>query len=243
MVLQRVPESYLIDTPGFETTLFTTSSHDALTLPDAVQFALDQNSVLQSAREAVAFRIAANGAYHANRNQTTRTAALYLRDGHTFCVAFDDDPAENILLARAQEGYEAHRSGGKWLVNKNEPLLRSALERATKANRIALVARESPIHLPTPAGGGTSEYGASQLVKAAIGDMAAPYAAFLRNKGFNSKDAWLLTTSDLERIGVDKKHVEIRRVGVGGVGYLYGLGADYQCCNDACARGVRQLSA
>ena len=53
---------------------------------------------------------------HAHRRRKTGVGERGI-DARLF-VAFDDDSAENILLARAQEGYDAHHSSGKWLVTK-----------------------------------------------------------------------------------------------------------------------------
>jgi len=65
--------AYNIDFPGFEHYEFSGSSSEKLTLPQAVAFEQSFGGVLQSAREAVAFRIAADGAdnsrlYQKNKN-------------------------------------------------------------------------------------------------------------------------------------------------------------------------------
>lgn len=209
-------------------------------LPDAVRFAAERNSVLQSAREAVAFRIAARGADDANLYQATRTAAIYLRDRDRFYVAFDDDPQENILLLRANEGYDAHRSNGRWPVHKDDRLIRSALQRAAKADRILPVPLESPLRLSTGTRNGASEYAASKVIKATIGNIAEPYAAFLNSEGFANGYEWLLTPSSLEQIGVTSKNAEVRRVGVGGVDVgMNDLDAIVRCFSGCRARGVR----
>src|SRR5262245_43073611 len=138
---RRGTSQYRIDTLGFARTVFTTGSIAYLSLPAALQFAAEQKSVLQSAAEAVAFRIAANGTMDANSYQTTRTTAIYHKAGGEFRVAFDDspNPATNILLARPQGGYDAHNSTGHWLVNRRDPLIRVALARAARAGRIVPV--------------------------------------------------------------------------------------------------------
>ena len=104
--------TYHITTPGFEDLLFTASSKEYLALPQAIAYAAQDGSVLQSAREAIGFRLAAEGADDANLYQTTRTAALYFNDHGKAYVAFDDHPSENILMTQAQEGYKAHASRG-----------------------------------------------------------------------------------------------------------------------------------
>jgi hypothetical protein len=243
MALTRIsPSEYTIDTPGFAESIFTAASPQYLALPDAVRFARERNSVLQSAREAVAFRIAAQGEDHANDYQVTRTAAFYVKNKGKFFVAFDDDPTENILLARAQEGYDAHYSKGKWLVCKDDPLIRAALGRAEKTGRNVPVPLENAVELATTARNGASEYGTSNLIRATIGDLAEPYAAFLNHNNHRTGYEFFLTPSTLQKIGLDEEHVEVRRVGVGGGSDGSDLGAGGQCVNGGRARGVRKTS-
>src|SRR5215467_8157029 len=106
MILTLISQpEYKIDVPAFDDRIFTASSTEYLSLPGAVQFARERNSVLQSAAEAVAFRIAANGTDNANHYQVTRTAALYARNGDQCIVASDDDSEANIHQAQATEGF------------------------------------------------------------------------------------------------------------------------------------------
>src|SRR5262249_49760393 len=100
LTLLSQPE-YTIDMPGFAGYRCTASSPNSLALPSAVEYATERQCVLQSAREAIAFRIAARRADNANDYQLTRTAALYFTKDDKHYVAFDNspDPAENILLA------------------------------------------------------------------------------------------------------------------------------------------------
>jgi hypothetical protein len=235
---------YTIDTPGFEHVVFTAGSSNYLALPQAVAFARDRHSVLQSALEAVAFRFAAGGDDGANNYQTTRTSALYFQDNQEFYVAFDDDPAQNILLTRAQEGYDAHSSAGKWLVKKSDPLIAGALQRATKADRLVPVPLENAVRYSTATRNGTSEYGTSKLIRATIGDMADRYAGFLRQNGYRQGYELLLTPANLEQMGVDPYHVEVRRVGVGGSDYnvMGNLYANDHCGGVGRARWVRESS-
>src|SRR5262245_46328470 len=114
-----IPVEYRIDTPAFAATTFTAGSDNYLALPAALTFASERRSTLQSAGEAIAFRLAANrtmdestmdeSTIDANAYQTTRTTAIYHKVGHQFRVAFGDSDEihENILLARPQEGYGA----------------------------------------------------------------------------------------------------------------------------------------
>jgi len=242
MVLTLVSQpEYTIDTSSFAKCQFTPSSANRLALPAAVQYAQDRQSTLQSAREAVAFRLAASGADNADDYQITRTVALYLKDNDQFFVAFDDAPARNILLASAQEGCDAHAGAGTWRVKRSDPLITGAVLRAAKADRIVPVPLENAaLRFSTTARNATSEYGASRLVRATIGDLAEPYAAFLNKKGYQNAYEWLL--ADLIHFGVDDDHVEVRRVVVGGdddlgnMNMLYAGDRGY----DGRARGVRE---
>src|SRR5262249_10480723 len=109
---------------------------------------------------------------------------------------------------------------------------------------IVPVPLENAVELGTTASNGTSEYGTSTLVRATIGDLAEPYAAFLNKNGYQLGHEWFLTPKNLHDLGVDDKNVEVRRVGVGGFGYIYinVLGAYGQCNVIGRARGVRKTS-
>ena len=242
LILQ--PE-YKIDVAGYADHIFTAGTPNYRTLPDAVRLAQERNSVLQSAREAVAFRLAAVGADGANDYQVTRTAALYFTAAGKAFLAFDDDAKDNILLLRAQEGYDVHASTGTWLVSKSDPLITAALHRAEKADRILPAPLENTLRFSTDSRRGVSEYGTSKVVRATIGDLAEPYASFLSEKGYRSGYEWLLTAKNLDQLGVDGDHVEVRRVGVGGYSDFYCnvLYANVRCSNDGGrARGVRKNS-
>jgi hypothetical protein len=239
MTLARCsPSEYQIDTPGFDQTIFTVTSRDYLPFPVAVQYARVRNSVLQSARDAIAFRIAANGAEGANDYQLTRTAAVYFREHGQHFVAFDDDPADNLLLARSTDGTAAYRVGLPWLARRANDMITRMLDRAQHADRIHPLPRQDETIYSTT--GSTAAYATAPMVRAMIGDLAAPYADFLGNKGHTRGRTWLLTPKDVQRNVVTDDFVEVRRVGVGGEAYLmYGLDADGRCNGTGRARGVR----
>ena len=69
------PEYAIDNLPGFAQYQFSERSIAALTLPTSVAFAKERKMVLQSAREAWAFRIKASGALESDQYQNTRTAA------------------------------------------------------------------------------------------------------------------------------------------------------------------------
>ncbi len=228
---------YDIDLPGFTGLRFTASSDKNLALPDAVHYALERQSVLQSAREAWAFRIAADGALGSNQYQSTRTAALGFRRDGQYLIAICDSmiPDENILLSRAQEGYDAHRAG-RWLVSRDDPLVQGMLECATHEHRV-FPALEKTLTLST---GTASPYATHPVTQALLGkDLNKQVATYLNQHSCGNGYVWTLSPSELQKIGIDDKTVEVRRVGVGGVGSLY---ASVQCYYLGRARGVRAIS-
>lgn len=204
--------TYRINVPGFEHLEFSESSSDYLVTPAAVDFNKDFGGQLQSAREAWAVRLAANGANHANGYQTTRTPVIhFVKDGKVY-AAFDDsnDPTENIILARAQEGYNFHSEGEEWLVSRNDPVVYATLERAIAAGRIAPVADVQERGLPLD---GT--YSKDATVNAILTDLAPQVEQFL-SANYSVGRVWDLTAKEYVKSGVDSETVNIRRVGVGG---------------------------
>jgi len=194
---------------------------------------------LQSARETIAFRIASAGNHGPHRYQLTRTSALYFRDGGVFFVAFDDDPDHNLLLAKAQEGHDAFTSGDEWLVSKNDPLIKQSLRRAEMTGRVLPVPLGENVMFSTLARDGGSPYGASPLVRAIIGDLAAAYAEFLAVRGCSLALACVLTRSALDRVGLDEQTVAVRHVALGGGDAIY---ADSNYTVPGRARGARKKS-
>ena len=217
---------YEIDTPGFEGVEFTESSKDHLICPEAVEFAADRNSVLQSLREAAAFRIEAEGKeYHADRNQPTRTGAIYFKNGNKFYVAFDDtpDPQQNIILARVRgvvRGvYDANSNDCAWTLSKKDEHISQILKRAEKSDRIVEVV-ESALELATKANGGVSEFGSNKIVQALFGDVAEPYAAMLKSRTamlksskYDKGSVYFMTPEMLGET-VDEKNAVVRYVGL-----------------------------
>jgi hypothetical protein len=234
---------YAIDLSGFEDLIFTESSREYLSLPSSVGFAGERQSVLQSAREAWAFRIGADSQMDSNKYQSTRTAALGLKIDGDYYIAIDDspDPTKNILLARAQDGYDAHCATGKWLLSKQDPVIDGMLARAEQGGRL-FHAPEATLVLPTNQRTGTSSYSAHPIPQAIVGrDLAATVASYLSRQGNANGYVWTLSPSNLEQLGVDNDHVEVRRVVVGVVG-VDDLGADGRCDDVGGARGARENS-
>lgn len=244
------PEYRINNLPGFEGLVFTESSTLPLALPESVAFASARDSVLQSAREAWAFRIDKNGTLDSDGYQSTRTAALGVTLKGRHCIAIGDSPSpdENILLARAQEGYDAHRTRGCWLVPRTDPIIRRMLERSQDERRV-FPALESTLILATRQCNGVSAYGAHPTTQAILGpDLTEAVATYLRARRFGDGYVWTLSPQNLRDLGVDDDRAEVRRVGVGGNVCLdgsYNLGAnDHRDYYDyGRARGVRNNSS
>lgn len=172
--------------------------------------------VLQSARESAGFRIHADGQEYANEFQATRTAAFGVKVDGKFYIMFDCDPhpLKNIILARAQEGYDKNHAGEEWTLPATDPFVAQALRRAEKDGRVVAAPEHSSIVLPTAKE--TQYFGNNGTVQEVIGDQAAGFAANLLQVGRNVGKVHLFTASDLTRIlGRNEDSVVIRPVGLG----------------------------
>ncbi|MCK4670297.1 MAG: hypothetical protein KAT43_03760 [Nanoarchaeota archaeon] len=204
---------------AFDGVEFTEHSDEYLVWPRAVEFAAAQGDgfILHSAREAAAFGIEADGEHDADLYQATRTTFLGFKVGDKFYGAIDDtvDPEKNIVLARAQEGFESHSNDGKYLLPVTDALVRGALQRAEQTGRIAEATETCPLKLKTESVEGKSEYGQNDWNKAIFLDFAEPRAEMLNKRGYETSHVWPLTSKKLEEIGVDGNYVEVRPVGLG----------------------------
>jgi hypothetical protein len=149
--------------------------------PDAIAYCVNEHSMLHSAREAAYYRIGMQGTRHENdayQHTITRTAYIQFYEGDNAFAAFDDiaDPEKNIILARADEGFQVHGRGNQWLLPLDDPHIKAILERARKTGRIVRVPHVEYLDSPVPE---TGKYGTEGLMKAIILDQAEPYAALL----------------------------------------------------------------
>ncbi|MBI4739466.1 hypothetical protein HY772_08060 [Candidatus Woesearchaeota archaeon] len=231
---------YELDLPGFEGVEFTESSKEVLIWPAAVKFAADQNAVLQSVREAGAFRIEAERKDNADYYQATRTSAVYFKDDSNFYVAFDDAPksSQNIILERVREGYDASFNGREWILPKTDRHIAQILKRAEKSDRVIPVV-ESLLELMTKASTLSSEFGSNDTVQALFGDVAEPYARMLHKHEYQTGLVYLLAPKILDR-HVDAQSALVRPVGIGGVGFFGVVAVDL--LDVGRARGVRNVS-
>jgi hypothetical protein len=223
---------YTINVPGFEHLTFSESSQKLLRLPDAVDFCKKKGGVLQSAREAVAMRIAMNGEDFANEYQMTRTAAIYFKQGNDFFVAFNDDPVENILLTQSAKEDEIHLNFNP-LVQKRG-LLKAMIDRAEKNDHVVPANGDLELRLD-------GMYEKNKAVQAILGDIAPLYSAWLQQYGIKNGYVRTLSAANCEDLGVTSRKAEIRRVGSGGadIDVLLAVG---RCVSIGFARRVRKKS-
>ena len=172
----------------------------------------------------------------------TRTAVIKFQRDDKFYAAFDDidDPKENILLARAQQGYDMHKYNNAWFVSTNDALIKGALQRAEQANRIVEIPSKGNRELSlTQKNNCTTEYGNNQIIRATIGDMAEQNATWLRQKGYQNGYEWLFVNPQtLKQLGVNNNTTEIRAISVLGISFV-NLAVN-QCYSDGLARRVRK---
>lgn len=232
--------------PGFERVVFTRSSPFDWIRPKAIALLEERGGVLQSTREAAAFRIEADSADDAGQPQITRTIVMYFRHEGRWYAAVDDisDPQQNITLAQADEGYRIHQRYHKFAFLKKDARIRDLLARAEKAGRVFGVSDQISLELTTEQTDGMSAFGQYEGNKAILGDVSEDYATFLARKGLNKSTFRQLTPERLERLMLGDDKVEIRLSGLGDYGsfYLGGITAWDECCDSGPGRGVRYLS-
>lgn len=147
---------------------YTATSEKDLDMPEAVEYARSLGGVLQSAREAVEFRLNMNGAEHADHSQITRTAVIYFEENGAHYIAFDDHPIENILLIRPREGCVIQKGerAVKWILPIADPIITAMIQRAKKQGRV----------VPVP---NNSHDFDLKHVRAILGDIAQQYISWI----------------------------------------------------------------
>ncbi|MBI5398688.1 hypothetical protein HZB03_04455 [Candidatus Woesearchaeota archaeon] len=204
------PHYRIMGIPSFEDVEFTEGSNENLSWPNAVRFAADQYAVLQSAREAAAFRIEANGLNGANHYQATRTFVAYFNDGNSFYAAIDDAPSkENVVLAHALEAFDSYlQTRSHFLLPMKD--LKGMLKCAEKSGRVVPVPDKSLLKLSTEQVDGTSAFGHNVWNQAIFVDTAELYAGMLYRRGYHNGYVSTFTPQTLEQIGVSNKRAEVR---------------------------------
>ena len=208
--------------PDLPEDVYTEKSERNLDFPDGLSFVLSQGGLLQSARECVVHRLRA-GKSDLDFYYLTRTAAIYFRENGGLFVAFDDDPQENILLVRTEEGRKA---GANWLVDVRDPLIANAIARAKATHRVAPVTGEN---VRTDVGTCT----------AMIGNVTEKYVPFIEKHRGKKLQMYVLKIDNCKN--VTENTVLIRRVWVGNVNYGNDLVA-YVIYDVGRARGVQKIS-
>jgi len=200
MVLTKI-QKYTIDLPGFENLEFTESSEDNLDISDAVKFAEREKSILQSLPEAAAFRIEADGKYDANRWQVTRSTPVYFKADGKIYVAVDHSPdsKKNIVLARAQEGYNVNKAGRECILDKKDKHIARILKEAEKNGNIAEIVNDE-LELSTQLKNGKSEFGQNKTAQMLLGNVSEPYAKWLKKQGYQNGFIYLANVSKLDNL-------------------------------------------
>ncbi|MBR9693162.1 hypothetical protein GOV07_04520 [Candidatus Woesearchaeota archaeon] len=222
MLLSEKESSRVWSVPDLSIELYTEKSSQNLVFPKMVDFALANGGVLQSAREAVIYRM------HKGKDDfsywyLTRTAAIYYRKNGSLLVAFDDDPFDNILLSATDEGRAAGRN---WVVDVSR--VSKAIERAEKTGRTISVTAES----------GRSD--AMDVARCMIGDKSRLYEHFLQKHGYERLYAWVVKSGDCGR--VSENEALIRCVGVLDDGDVGSADIDADGDYGRSARGVQKIS-
>ncbi|MFQ5621167.1 MAG: hypothetical protein ACE5FT_04950 [Candidatus Nanoarchaeia archaeon] len=191
-----------------------------------------QPSLLVSAAEEAHYRTTQDPNVQL-RGQWSRTPAIYFKQEGKWYVAFDDsaDPAENIVLARAEELRNAHRDNdGVCVLPQSDGHISIMLNRARRAGRVVPVLEDSPQSVQTDA------FGDHEIMKAIFHeDVARNYGNWLRQRGRQSVNLYTSESSYLDGLGIPDDSVDVR--GVGLVGGVVGAVIRFNF-DDGCARSV-----
>ncbi len=168
------------DIPGFEKTVFGPSSDDYLKQPQAVEFTRKQEMIPPSLLEAIAVREYSDDP-KSWKFQRTRTGALIGVSKGEVYVAFDDipDARKNIVIARAQEGYNLKTSNPRKQLIIHGKTLNEILKRAEKDKRIHPLPEDGHVVA------NIAEYGTNPYFVAVEGCMAPVNAKLIQSKDRN----------------------------------------------------------
>jgi len=219
------------DIPGLEGVVFGPSSDEHLNQLQTVKFTNKQGMIPQSVLEAVAVRAHSDDP-KAWDYQRTRLGAFYVVLDGKVHVAFDDipDPKKNIVIARAQEGYDLNRNGKQLIIRGKT--LQEVLKRAERDQRILEVPADGHVEASV------EEYGANPYFLAIAGHMA-PVNAQLIDRKYKKGHVWLLKPDTvLEQ--VKENEAVVRPVGLGVYcNSIDSINADSNFNDVGRARGVR----
>jgi hypothetical protein len=216
--------------PGLEKTVFGPSSDDYLNQPRAVEFTRKQGMIPPSLLETIAVRAYSCDPKAWDR-QCTRLGAFFVRDGNKVYVAFDDvpDAKKNIVIARAQEGYDLNVQGKELVVRGKT--LSEVLKRAGK--RILEVPEDGHVEACI------EEYGENPYFIASEGHMAPVNARLIQSKGYEKGHLWMPKPAYvLEHTKKDEAVVRPVRLGGGDVYVISSVDANDNFNDNGRVRGV-----
>jgi hypothetical protein len=209
----------------FRDTVFSRSSDECLELREALHTKSDilKGFVLQSAREAYAWRVACSDEEEGKEGYVTRTAVLYFKSNGSWYVAVDDipDPKKNLILTHTFEEFDEYFD--QCFLKKSHPLVRSALGRAKRSGRVVKVPnkKEWNTKLSTvPNRRGTSQFGRFSLNKLVFGDMSEVVAKYWHSLGRESCEVRGISVESLETQLIPRGSVEVQSLSVDSLKYL-----------------------
>ncbi len=236
-MLLRISSSVTVISDGFSTpdvpiAFYTEKSTENIFLPQANSYCLSQGSVLQSAREAIVYRMH-QGKDDLNYYYHTRTVVIYFKENNELFAAFDDDPINNILLSCVPEDYNAV---GQLLIDINNLLIENAIKRAKEHKRIIKVTLRNGVS-GFDDGFDVSRDDGFEVAKCIIGDTTKQYAAFLKKYLNKTLETYVLYSDNCKN--VTNSQVVICLVGVRSSN---DLDASSRCSDvGRRARGVRKI--
>jgi hypothetical protein len=218
---------FSIDQSGFEDILFTESTRRDVDWYDAVKLVAEQGGILQSAREAVAFRMNARGDDNSFSEQLTRTTVAYfIEDGKAYFAVDDSPGSDNVVISYLNEKRDISKKNIDVILSKSDKLIKKLLKRAEKSERMMEIPEEKNIELMIMEAKDPAQ---NKIVRAFLMDTLESYSDFLTyqaGKGdryfFNKFLVYLLDRDYVEK-KIKKDAVIIQSIGIGGEDYSTGM--------------------
>lgn len=218
---------FSIDRQGFEDILFTESTRRDVDWYDAVRLVAEQGGILQSAREAVVFRMNARGDDESFSEQLTRTTVAYFIENGKAYFAVDDSPGpDNVVISYLNEKRNISKKNVDIISSKSDKLIKKLLKRAEKSDRLMDLPEEKNIELMITEAKDSSQ---NKILRSFLMDTLENYSDFLTrqaDKGeryfFNKFFVYLLDRDYVEK-KIKRDSVIIQPIGIGGEDYSTGM--------------------
>jgi len=164
---------------------FTSTSHVELNLHEALEFAQQQSSTLQSMVDAAAFRAITKSTDGSNDKQMTRTSAIYFTNGGKTYVGFDHDK-DSFLLADARS---RSQKKGDHIISKQGNS--ETMKRLLYQRHIHELPRQLELTL--------DQFALHPIVRSLLGDSTDLYVDFLRKYKIDTETLLLHHPSYIEQ--------------------------------------------